>query len=185
MRIDRIESFTRPDVGFVRVTTEDGAFGWGQMSTYHADITAQVLHRQVAPWVTGRFIDAGDPVADFLDIAALVHEREHKFPGSYVRRALAGLDTALWDLLGRQAGKPVTSLIGGAPGRLRAYASSMKRDITPADEANRLCRLRDEKGFDAFKFRVGAECGRGMDEWPGRTEEIVETVPRALGDGVV
>ena len=49
MRIDRIESFTRPDVGFVRVTTEDGAFGWGQMSTYHADITAQVLHRQVAP----------------------------------------------------------------------------------------------------------------------------------------
>ena len=47
MRIDRIESFTRPDVGFVRVTTEDGAFGWGQMSTYHADITAQVLHRQV------------------------------------------------------------------------------------------------------------------------------------------
>ena len=72
MRIDRIESFTRPDVGFVRVTSEDGAFGWGQMSTYHADITAQVLHRQVAPWVTGRFIDAGDPVADFLDIAAFL-----------------------------------------------------------------------------------------------------------------
>ena len=185
MRIDRIESFTRPDVGFVRVITEDGAFGWGQMSTYHADITAQVLHKQVDPWVTGRFIDPGDPVVDFLDIAALVHEREHKFPGSYVRRALAGLDTALWDLLGRQAGKPVTSLIGGEPGQLRAYASSMKRDITPADEADRLCRLRDEKGFDAFKFRVGAECGRGHDEWPGRTEEIVETVPRALGDGVV
>ena len=185
MRIDRIESFTRPDVGFVRVTSEDGAFGWGQMSTYHADITALVLHRQVAPWVTGRSIDANDPVVDFLDIASLVHEREHKFPGSYVRRALAGLDTALWDLLGRQACKPVTSLIGGAPGRLRAYASSMKRDITPADEADRLCRLRDEKGFDAFKFRVGSECGRGLDEWPGRTEEIVETVPRALGDSVV
>jgi L-alanine-DL-glutamate epimerase-like enolase superfamily enzyme len=102
-----------------------------------------------------------------------------------VRRALAGVDTALWDLLGRMAARPVTSLIGGAPGRLRAYASSMKRDITPADEADRMCRLRDEKGFDAFKFRVGAECGRGRDEWPGRTEEIVEIVPRALGDGVV
>ena len=133
MRIDRIESFTRPDVGFVRVTTEDGAFGWGQMSTYHADITAQVLHRQVAPWVIGRFIDGGDPVADFLDIAALVHEREHKFPGSYVRRALAGLDTALWDLLGRQAGKPVTSLIGGAPGRLRAYACLLYTSPSPRD----------------------------------------------------
>ncbi len=117
MRIQTIESFTRPDVGFVRVTTEDGAFGWGQMSTYNADITAQVLHRQVAPWVIGRLIGDGDPVADFLDIGALVHEREHKFPGSYIRRALAGLDTALWDLLGRQAGKPVTSLIGGGGGK--------------------------------------------------------------------
>ena len=121
MRIQKIETFTRPDVGFVRLTSDDGRFGWGQMSTYHADITAQVLHRQVAPWVLGRVIDADNPVADFLDMAALVHEREHKFPGSYVRRALAGVDTALWDLLGRIADKPVTSLIGGAPGRLRAY----------------------------------------------------------------
>ena len=61
----------------------------------------------------------------------------------------------------------------------------MKRDITPEDEADRLCRLRDEYGFDAFKFRVGAECGRGMDEWPGRTEAIVQIVPKALGPGIV
>jgi L-alanine-DL-glutamate epimerase-like enolase superfamily enzyme len=111
-------------------------------------------------------------------------ERELKFPGSYLCRAMAGLDTALWDLHGRLEGKPVTSLIGGRPGRLRAYASSMKRDITPKDEAERFRRLRGEKGFDAFKFRVGAECGRDVDEWPGRTEAIVPTVCRALGEGV-
>ena len=185
MRISRLETFSTPDVGFVRVTTDGGETGWGQMSTYHADITAQVLHRQVAPWVLGRVIDGDDPVADFLDLAGFVHEREHKFPGSYVRRALAGLDTALWDLLGRMAEKPVASLIGGGPRRVRAYASSMKRDITPEDEADRLCRLRDEYGFDAFKFRVGAECGRGIDEWPGRTEAIVQIVPKALGPGIV
>ena len=45
-------------------------------------------------------------------------------------------------------------------------------------------RLRDEKGFDAFKWRVGAECGRDRDEWPGRTEAIVPLVARALGDGI-
>ncbi len=185
MRIARLESFTTPEVGFVQLTTDGGETGWGQMSTYHADITAQVLHRQVAPWVLGRRIDVDDPVADFLDLAGFVHEREHKYPGSYVRRALAGVDTALWDLLGRMAGKPVAALIGGGPGRVRAYASSMKRDITPEAEADRLCRLRDAKGFDAFKFRVGAECGRGADEWPGRTEAIVGIVPRALGDRVV
>src|SRR3546814_16703132 len=60
----------------------------------------------------------------------------------------------------------------------------MKRDITPADEADRLKRLRDRFGFDAFKFRVGAECGRDVDEWPGRTEEIVPTIRRELGDAV-
>ncbi len=184
MRIAKLETFATEDVGFVRLTSDTGAIGWGQMSTYHADITAKVFHRQVAPWVLGRIIDGDAPLADFLDMAAFVHEREHKFPGSYVRRAMAGLDTALWDLLGRLAAKPVTSLIGGSPGQLRAYASSMKRDITPADEAARFCKLRDEKGFDAFKFRVGAECGRGADEWHGRTEEIVQLVPAALGDGI-
>ena len=47
-----------------------------------------------------------------------------------------------------------------------------------------LRRLRDQKGFDAFKWRVGAECGRDIDEWPGRTEAIVPQVARALGDDV-
>ena len=44
--------------------------------------------------------------------------------------------------------------------------------------------MRDEYGFDAFKFRVGAECGHDVDEWPGRTEEIVPTMRAALGDDV-
>src|SRR5882757_10013426 len=125
--------------------------------------------------------------ANAFDIDALiarVEEREHKFPGSYRCRALAGLDTALWDLRGRLEGKPVVELLGGQPRTLRAYASSMRRDITPEQEAERLMRLRDEKGFDAVKWRVGAECGRDMDEWPGRTEAIVPQVARALGDDV-
>ncbi len=72
-------------------------------------------------------------------------------------------------------------LLGGRPGPLRAYASSMKRDITPEAEAERFLRLRDAHGFDAFKFRVGAECGHDVDEWPGRTEAIVPAIRKALG----
>lgn len=173
--IERIETFTNEFVGFVRITATDGAEGWGQVSTYNADITCQVLHRQVAPWVMGR------DTADLDDLLDIVTEREHKYPGSYLRRAMAGFDTALWDLRGKQAGKPVTALIGGSPGPVRAYASSMKRDITPADEAERLKRLAGEHGFTAFKVRAGAEVGRDSDEWPGRTEEIVSTVRRELG----
>ncbi len=178
MKIASLETFANEFVCFVRLTTDSGAVGWGQTSTYNADITASIFHRQVAPWALG---------ADALQIAPLIariEEREHKFPGSYRCRALAGLDTALWDLHGKLAGKPVVELLGGTPRRLRAYASSMRRDISPEHEAQRLVRLRDAKGFDAFKWRVGAECGHDVDVWPGRTEAIVPTVARALGEGV-
>lgn len=175
MKIRKIETFTNEFVGFVRVTGEDGSTGWGQVSTYHSDITCQVLHRQVAPHVLGHETKDLDALLD------LVAEREHKFPGSYLRRAMAGVDTALWDLRGKAAGKPVAELLGGSAGRIRAYASSMKRDITPSEEAERMKRLRDAHGFDAFKVRAGAEVGHDRDEWPGRTEEIIPTMRREMG----
>ena len=173
-----IETFCNNFVGLVRVRTKDGSEGWGQVSPYNADITALVVHRQIAPYALGK---------DALDIESLVleiPEREHKFPGSYLRRALAGLDTALWDLRGKLEKKSVCEMIGGTTRALRVYASSMKRDITPQVEAERFVRLRDELGYDAFKFRVGKECGHDEDEWPGRTEEIIPAVRKALGEDV-
>jgi len=177
MLIQKIETFCDPFVGFVRVTAEGGAQGWGQVSPYHADLTVQVLHRQVAPWSLGR---------DALDVDGLVDtiaEREHKFPGSHLYRAICGLDTALWDLRGKAEGKRVCELIGGTARPLAAYASSMKRDITPRDEVKRMLALRDACGFNAFKFRVGAEYGHDRDEWPGRTEEIIAAMRGAMGEG--
>lgn len=177
MRIKKIETFCDPFVGFVRVTTEDGAEGWGQVSPYLADITVQVLHRQIAPWSLGQDAQDIDHLVDTIP------EREHKFPGSYLYRAMCGLDTALWDLRGKREGKRVCDLIGGTARPLRAYASSMKRDITPQDEVRRMLALRDQFGFDAFKFRIGAEYGHDQDEWPGRTEDIVASMRSAMGDG--
>lgn len=179
MRICKLETFTNPFVGFVRLTCEDGSSGWGQLSTYNTDITATVFHRQIAPWSLGR------DTADLEKLVTEIPEREHKFFAcSYLYRALSGLDTAIWDWRGKSAGKPVVSLLGGTPGPLRAYASSMRRDITPEDEAKRLVALRDRYGFDAFKFRVGSECGHDKDEWEGRTDSIVPTLRKALGADV-
>ena len=175
MKIQSIETFSTEFVGLVRVRSDEGGEGWGQVSTYNADISALVLHRQVAPHALGH---------DALDIDGLVDlipEREHKFPGSYLRRALAGLDTALWDLRGKLEGKSVCELLGGTPRPFPVYASSMRRDIAPEDEAARLARLRDDDGYRAFKFRVGRECGHDEDEWPGRSEAVVAAVRKALG----
>lgn len=178
MRIAAIETFCTQYVGFVRVTTDTGAQGWGQVSTYNADITSLIVHRQVAPWALGQPADEIERIVDRIP------EKEHKFPGSYLCRATCGLETALWDLKGKLEGKSVCELLGGTPRALRAYGSSMRRDITPEQEADRLVRLRDEKGFDAFKFRVAAEYGHDVDEWPGRTEAIVPTMRRRMGDEV-
>lgn len=178
MKITSIETFSNQFVGFVRVSADSGHDGWGQVANYNADISSLVLHRQVAPWALGQ---------NALDIETLVTtipEREHKFPGSYLCRALAGLDTALWDLRGKLEGKSVCELLGGIPRFFPVYASSMRRDITPHDEAARLIRLRDDYGYNAFKFRVGRECGHDEDEWPGRTEAIVPAMRKAMGPDI-
>lgn len=175
-RIAAIETFSTPDVALVRVTAADGAQGWGQVAPYNADITAQVLHRQVAPHALGA---DGD---DLEGIETAVLEREFKFPGSYVCRALGGLDTALWDLRGKRAGAGVCELLGGWPQAIPVYASSMRRDIEPHAEAERLARLAAEHGYHAFKIRIGAENGHDSDEWPGRSEQLLAAVRGALGD---
>lgn len=178
MKIISIETFSNEFVCFICINTDENLQGWGQTAPYHADITAQIVHRQVAPHALGQ--DALD--IDYL--VDLIAEREHKFPGSHLQRAIGGIDTALWDLRGRLENQSVCRLLGGLPGKVRAYASSMRRDILPADEAIRMKKLRDQFGFDAFKFRVAAECGHDVDEWPGRSEEIIKTMGNAFDDNV-
>ncbi len=179
LKISSIESFSRGrDLSVVRVRTDDGSEGLGQISTFDADISATILHRKVAPLALG-----ADP-ADFEAISDRCIEANYKFPWSFVCRALAGLDTAIWDLLGKRAGRSVCALLGGTPRPLAVYGSSMSRTIKPADEAERLARLRDERGFGAFKIRVGKVCGHDRDESPGRTEALIPAVRKAVGEKV-
>jgi len=174
LKITMIETFSTPEVALVKVTTDSGAEGWGQISTYNSDIAVTVLHRNLAGMVLGR-----DPA----DIDAIVDdcvESNHKYPWSYVCRALGGIDTAIWDLYGKIKGKPVCELIGGRADPVRIYASSMSRTIKAEDEVTRFRKLEDEKGVTAFKFRIGETNGRNGDAWPGRTEDIIKTVGSAM-----
>ena len=174
MKIKSIETFSKEHIGLVKINDDSNNFGWGQVAPYNSDITTQILHRQIAKHALGSDSEDIDKLIEFIP------EKEHKFPGSYVMRALSGLDTALWDLKGRKEKKSVCELLGGKIKPLRVYGSSMRRDITPEDELTRIVKLRDKHGFDAFKFRIGEVCGRNTDRWPGRTEEIVKKISKSF-----
>lgn len=178
-KIQKLETWTLGPYGVVRVTTDDGLEGWGQLSSYEVDITATVFHRMVARHALG-----ADP-ADIDGLVDRVIDGNMKFPWTFVCRALAGLDTAIWDLYGKAAGKPVCVLLGGQTHPFPVYGSSMRRDISPEAEAERMVRLREEQGFKAFKIRVGVPVGHDGDASPGRTERIIPWVRKALGDEVM
>jgi L-alanine-DL-glutamate epimerase-like enolase superfamily enzyme len=176
MEIKKVETFTTRNLSVVRVTTEDGMQGYGQIAPYHANISALVLHQQISGHAIGADADNIGGLAE-----ACIRE-EHKFPGAYVCRAVGGLETALWDLKGKRLGKSVCELLGGKPGPIRVYGSSMQRKIAPKDEAVRLQRLQEAHGFQAFKIRIGDNFGNDRDVYPGRTEQVVTEVRKAIGD---
>lgn len=175
-KITRIETYSKENIAVVRVSTDDGHSGWGQISTYNSDIASTILHRNLAQHILGK-----DP-AHIDEITDQCIEKNLKYPWSYVNRALGGIDTAIWDLYGQITGKPVCELLGGEAKPVRIYGSSMSRAIKPDEEVERMLRLRDEKGITAFKFRIGKEAARNSDAWENRTEDMISTVGAALSD---
>jgi L-alanine-DL-glutamate epimerase-like enolase superfamily enzyme len=176
LKIKKIETFSKPEVAFVRITTDNNMQGWGQISTYNSDITSLLLHRDIANRVLGK-----DP-ANIDEIVDHCIESNLKYPWSYICRALGGVDTAIWDLYGKIRQKPVCELLGGETKPFPVYGSSMSRSIKPEDELKRFIKQRDEIGIRFFKFRIGTSNGRNKDAWPGRTEEMIKTIGGSLSD---
>ncbi len=177
MKIKKIQSFYRDNICIVKIISEDGAYGFGQCAPFNADITQLVLHKQVCNHVLGQ------EDSDF-SIADKVILNEYKFTGSYICRAVSGIDTALWDLKGRREKRSVSSIIGKKRERIMLYGSSMQRDIPVSQEADRMQKLRSEKGYGSFKIRIGVPNGNDADNWPGHSEDLIRQCHKILGPHV-
>jgi L-alanine-DL-glutamate epimerase-like enolase superfamily enzyme len=178
MKITRIETLHTEQIAVVRVFTQDGAVGIGQTAPFHADLTAQVLHRMVAP------VFLGQNPWDVVMLGKRCLDMNYKFTGTFLYRALCGVDTALWDLLGKVSGQPVYRLLGGqARARIPVYASSMLRTTTPEDEARRIGEAASKHGFRAAKVKISGRMGQqDVDAYPGRTEHLIRHLREALGE---
>jgi mandelate racemase len=73
-----------------------------------------------------------------------------------VRMAMSAFDVAGWDALAVAAGKPLATLLGGQPRRVRAYNSNGLGLMAPEALANEAEKLL-EGGFRAVKLRLGHE----------------------------
>src|SRR5262249_55969194 len=65
--------------------------------------------------------------------------------------ALSGFDTALWDILGKQTGRPVWDLLGGKrKASVPAYASLHR--LLQTEYVTKLCRTAAERGYRQIKL---------------------------------
>jgi mannonate dehydratase len=120
----------------VKVTTnEPGLYGLGCATfTQRARAVATVVDDYLAPQLVGR-----DP-ADVTDILHSLDTSSYWRSGPVLNSGLSGVDMALWDIKGKQAGLPVWQLLGGrCRTAVPVYGHATGRDrIEVEDDARRL-----------------------------------------------
>ncbi|URN02910.1 galactonate dehydratase [Actinomadura madurae] len=117
MKITRVETFLVPPRWlFCRVETDDGLVGWGEpVVEGRAETTRAAVH-ELADLLLG-----ADP-RRVEDLWQTMTKAAFYRGGPVLSSAVAGLDQALWDILGRSLGVPAHQLLGGAVrDRVRVY----------------------------------------------------------------
>lgn len=90
------------------VTDQDGLYGYGCGTfTQRADLVVGAVERYLKPFIVG--MDAGR----IDDIWQACYNSSYWRNSGVLNNAISGVDQALWDIKGRQAGMPVYQLLGG------------------------------------------------------------------------
>lgn len=146
-RIERIETFlVAPRWLFVRIETSGGLVGWGEASCEGRSETVRTAVDQLAEYLIG-----ADPfrIEDHWQVMTKASFYRH---GVILSSAVAGIDQALWDLLGKSVGLPVHVLLGG-PVRDRVRVYCWVGGDEPAEVADQIAGVVEE-GMTAVKMNA-------------------------------
>ena len=94
----------------VKVTTDQGVVGWGES---HAVMTPRVVQTVIADMFRPILLGQDARQIEALWEKMYSTQRLRGYGSGYYTRAMAGIDIALWDIVGRAAGMPVYQLLGG------------------------------------------------------------------------
>jgi D-galactarolactone cycloisomerase len=149
--------WTHMETLFVRIDTDARITGWGEAFGFAASpLTREAITRAVAPLCVGR--EFTDVPSLMTDLARKLHAMGRHGPVSF---ALAGIDIALWDILGKAQGVPVHRLLGGATrDRIPTYASLLR--YGKGDLVARYTQEAIARGYSAVKLH----------------EHLIETIAR-------
>jgi mannonate dehydratase len=157
----------------VKITTDqDGLYGYGCATfTQRADLVVAAIERYLAPFLIGK------PADRIEDLWQACFHSSYWRNGPVLNNAISGIDMALWDIKGRQAGLPVYQLLGGkCREAVACYDRATGADIPEViDQARR----RVAEGFQHVRLQVAIP---GM---AGYGAPAAGDRPRSLHEGPV
>ena len=148
----------------VKITTDqDGLYGFGCATfTQRADLVVPAVEKYLRPFLIGKPADRID------DTWQACYNSSYWRNGPVLNNAISGVDQALWDIKGRQAGLPVYQLLGGkCREAVDCYSHAQGNEIPEAiDSARKLMAA----GFRHVRVQVGVPgmagygAGRGSNQ---------------------
>lgn len=195
LRLERIEAFVfrapadppvqtsfgimrdRPAL-LLRAIADDGAEGWGEVwcnfPTVGAEHRARMALTYLPPLACGPQWASPQHCFETLSARLAVLAIQCGEPGP-LAQIVAGLDIALWDLLGRRHGLPVWKLLApdlAAPAPVPLYASGLNPTAP-----GKLAAAKRAEGYRAFKLKVGFGADRDEANLTAMREVIGPAAP--------
>ena len=130
----------------------------------------------VLPFWVGR--DARELAADLTEIARI--GRDSALAGAPLQMAIAGVELAIWDLLGQKSGRAVAALLADKPrAKMPVYLSSARRDNSAHDEIEWLDQAVKISGARAVEIQIG---GPNWNETEARDRELFKLAREKWGE---
>jgi galactonate dehydratase len=183
-KVERVETFVVDGAWrnflIVKVTTDDGVVGWGDGTLGWKEFAVQSLVGEFAD----RYLIGRDPFR-IEDLWFRLYQVEHN-TGPVMYAAMAGLETALWDVVGKVCGQPVVNLVGGPlRDRVKAYANGWYAGVHDHGRLREQAQQAVGHGYRALKLDPFGAGGRELER-PALREACgaVQAVRDAVGPDV-